>query len=141
MKTHCLLSINKIILMMKINLNTIKKVVVSLFIAAAFISSVFAQKTPEETTKISFPKTTQFSDTKLTYKITDAPNKTFGYDIYAGDHKMIHQSSVPGLPGNEGFKTRVAAVKVADLVKQKIRKGEMPPTITIGEMKKLKAIK
>jgi len=54
---------------------------------------------------------------------------------------MIHQSSAPGLPGNEGFKTKADAEKVAKLVISKIKKGEMPPTVSIEEMKKLKVIK
>ena len=45
------------------------------------------------------------------------------------------------MPGNEGFKTKADAEKVAQLVIDKIRKGEMPPTVTIKEMKKLKVIK
>lgn len=53
---------------------------------------------------------------------------------------MIHQPSVPGLPGNEGFKTKAGATAVAKLVIEKIKKGEMPPTIELAEMKKLKAI-
>ncbi len=57
-----------------------------------------------------------------------------------GDRLFIHQQSVPGLPGNEGFKTKEAASKVATLVVSKIQKGEMPPSITLDEMKKLKAI-
>jgi len=35
---------------------------------------------------------------------------------------MIHQTSIPGLPGNEGFKTREDVAKVAELVMSKIRK-------------------
>ena len=50
---------------------------------------------------------------------------------------MIHQTSAPALPGNEGFKTKEDATKIALLVIEKIRKGEMPPTISIDEMKKL----
>ena len=53
---------------------------------------------------------------------------------------MIHQTSAPGLPGNEGFKTKTDAEKVAQLVIDKIEKGEMPPTISIDEIKKLNAI-
>lgn len=83
----------------------------------------------------------QFVNSKFTYKIIDAPNKTFGYDIYADVRKIIHQASVPALPGNEGFKTKVNASKVAQLVIDKIKKGEMPPTISIEEMKKLRVIK
>ena len=54
---------------------------------------------------------------------------------------MIHQTSAPALSGNEGFKTKEDASKVAALAIGKIRKGEMPPTISIDEMKKLKVIK
>ena len=54
---------------------------------------------------------------------------------------MIHQTSAPALPGNKGFKTKADATKVALLVIEKIKKGEMPPTISIDEMKKLGVIK
>jgi hypothetical protein len=85
--------------------------------------------------------TTHDSPSQLTYKIIDAPNHTYCYDVFADGRLTIHQSSVPALPGNEGFKTKEDATKVALLVIDKIRKGEMPPTITIDEMKKLNVIK
>lgn len=88
----------------------------------------------------TFPPSGKFASSNLRYKIISTPNNTFGYDIYAGNHLAIHQSSVPGLPGNNGFKIKAAAIKVAELVMQKIRKGEMPPTVTLEEMKQLKAI-
>lgn len=94
----------------------------------------------KQATETVFPKADAFKDTKLTYKIIPAPNNTFGYDVYANGKLMIHQKSIPALPGNNGFKTKAAAEKVAQLVIQKIKKGEMPPTISIEEMKKLKAI-
>ena len=76
----------------------------------------------------------------LTYKIIDAPEHTYGYDVFAEGRMMIHQTSVPGLPGNEGFKTKDDATKVALLVIEKIRKGDMPPTISTNEMKTLHVI-
>lgn len=94
----------------------------------------------EHKKELAFPKASQFSNTKLGYTITAAPNKTYGYDISADGRLMIRQSSIPPMPGNEGFKTKVAAEKVAQLVIKKIKQGEMPPTVTIEEMKKLKAI-
>ena len=54
---------------------------------------------------------------------------------------MIHQTNAPALPGNEGFKTKEDASEVALLVLAKIKKGEMPPTISIDEMKRLNVIK
>jgi hypothetical protein len=77
---------------------------------------------------------------QLTYKIIDGLNGSFGYDVYSNGKLLVHQLAKPALPGNEGFATKVAAEKVAKLVVAKIRKGEMPPTVTIEEMKKLKAI-
>ena len=88
-----------------------------------------------------FPAASAYANTKLTYKIIDAPKQTYGYDVFADGRLIIHQTSVPALPGNEGFITKEDASKVAALVMGKIRKGEMPPTVSIDEMKKLKVIK
>lgn len=106
-----------------------------------FVHAQSAPKSNQEEKEIQFPKASQFSNTKLTYKIIVAVNNTFAYDIYADGKLMIHQNSIPAMPGNEGFKTKVAAEKIAKLVIEKIKKGEMPPTVSINEMKKLKAIK
>ena len=90
--------------------------------------------------EVSFPSASQFANSKITYKIIPAANKTWCYDILADGKMMIHQPSAPGLPGNEGFKTKAAAQKVADLVIQKIKNGEMPPSITKEEMQKIGAL-
>jgi hypothetical protein len=79
-------------------------------------------------------------DTCYTWTIISAANNTWCYDIYKEKHLLIHQTSIPGLPGNEGFKTKTDAEKVAKLVIEKIKKGEMPPTVTIEEMKKLNVL-
>ncbi len=84
--------------------------------------------------------TAQKTNTVYTYKIIDAANGTYGYDVYAGGKLRIHQPTIPAMPGNEGFTTKAAAEKVAQLVIQKIKRGEMPPTISVDEMKKLKAV-
>jgi hypothetical protein len=88
----------------------------------------------------SFPSGDQFKNAKLTYKIIAAANNTWCYDIMAEGRIMIHQPSAPGLPGNEGFKTKSKAIKVAELVIEKIKNGEMPPSISIDEMKKIGAL-
>jgi hypothetical protein len=88
-----------------------------------------------------FPEASAYANADLTCNIIDAPNNTFCYNVYAGGRLMIHQTSVPGIPGNEGFKTKDDALKVADMVMYKIRKGEMPPTVTLEEMKELGVIK
>jgi Domain of unknown function (DUF4907) len=76
----------------------------------------------------------------LSYKIIDAPHKTFGYDIYADGKLLIHQPHTPAMRGIDGFKSSERAIKVANLVIKKIEKGEMPPTVTTEELKKLDSL-
>ena len=92
--------------------------------------SVYAQRLPSPV-----------ENKNLSYKIIPSVNKTWGYEIYNNGKLFIHQASIPAAPGNEGFKTKADAEKVAKLVIDKIRKGEMPPTVSVEEMKKLKVIK
>ena len=97
--------------------------------------------TQPDASAANFPAASAYANTKLTYKIIDAPKHTYGYDVFADGRLMIHQTSVPALPSNEGFKTKEDATKVALLVIEKIKKGEMPPTISIDEIKKLGVVK
>ncbi len=68
------------------------------------------------------PQPKNFATYNLTSKIIDAPAGTYGYEIYANNKKIIHQPSIPALPGNEGFATKASAEKVATLVMSKITK-------------------
>jgi hypothetical protein len=115
-----------------------KKIIISI-LTILFAVAVQAQQKPETDTA-KFPAAGTYANTKLTYKIIDAPDHTYCYDVYADGRLMIHQNSAPGLPGNQGFKTKAGAEKVAQLVISKIKKGEMPPTVSVEEMKKLKVI-
>jgi hypothetical protein len=81
-----------------------------------------------------------YQNASLTYVIIDAPNNTFGYEVFVDGKLMIHQTSIPAMPGNDGFKSKDDAAKVAELVMYKIRKGEMPPTVTTEELKSLRVI-
>jgi hypothetical protein len=112
----------------------------SVFLAIAALNKSVAE-TPARKAATTQPGTsTTHVNTKLTYKIIDAPKQTYGYDVFVDGRLMIHQTSAPALPGNEGFRTKEDATKVALLVVDKIKKGERPPTISIDEMKKLKVI-
>jgi hypothetical protein len=109
-------------------------------IAMLFATLLSAAPQPNRSAS-KFPEASAYSNTKLTYTIIGAPKHTYGYDVFADGRLMIHQASVPALPGNEGFKTKEDATKVALLAIEKIKKGEMPPTISTDEMTKLKVIK
>lgn len=109
-----------------------------LFLTAIASSQNMKQTKVQDETK--FPEASAYEKSKFTFNIIKAANNTFGYDIIADGKLLIHQPSKPGMPGNEGFKTTQSAEKVAQLVISKIKKGEMPPTVTQEEMQNLKAI-
>ena len=100
-----------------------------------FIESLQAQK---KQARVSVPA--QKAVQVLTYKIIPGAAHSFGYDVYANGRLQVHQPLVPAVPGNKGFATKAAAGKVARLVIKKIRKGEIPPTISMEELRKLKVI-
>ena len=80
------------------------------------------------------------ADSVYHYKITQSAGNTWGYDILKDDKIFIHQPFIPGMPGQAGFRTKQDAVKVARLVVEKIKKGEIPPTVTVEELKALRVL-
>ncbi len=100
----------------------------------------FAQQASKNNTQATFPSASQFANSNFSYKIIPAAEKTFGYDILADGKLMIHQPTIPtipGMPGNKGFKSEAAAQKIAALVIDKIKNGEMPPTVSEKEVKEV----
>lgn len=81
------------------------------------------------------------SKTTFTYFVIKAGDgATYGYDIYSDGNLLVHQPSVPAMPGNAGFSDTTSAGKTARFVIEKIRQGEMPPTVSEEELKKLGVI-
>ena len=116
-----------------------------LFIILTFIlcgELIQAQVQPpaKSVQKTDFPTGDAFKNATMTYQLIPGINHTWGYDILVNNKLTIHQPSIPSLPGNEGFKTKEGAEKVARLVIKKMKKGEMPPSIDAEELKKIKAI-
>lgn len=88
----------------------------------------------------AFPEAGEQAAAALTFTIIDAPNGTFGYDILSDGKLLIHQTNVPGQPGTDGCKTKADAEKLAAFVMEKIKKGEMPPTVSSTELQELRII-
>lgn len=82
-----------------------------------------------------------YAKAEITVAIISSVNNTFGYDILLFGKPIVHQPNIPGLPGNEGFTTKEKAQAVADFVVNKIRKNEMPPTVTMEELNALGVLK
>ena len=78
-----------------------------------------------------------YKDAELTVEIIPAPNDTYGYNILMNGRALIHQPSIPALPGVEGFKTEEDARKVGELVIDKIRQNIFPPSVSVVELDSL----
>jgi hypothetical protein len=61
----------------------------------------------------------------------------WGYEIIADGKVYIHQEFIPAIPGRHGFKTSDDAVKVGKKVVAKISANQIPPTITVDELKEM----
>jgi hypothetical protein len=127
-------------------MNTIRFIILTVLFLSLFCGLFpnFAQSQvqppAEQQQTASFPSGEAFKNASITYILIPGINNTWGYDILVENIMKIHQPNIPGLPGNKGFKTKAGAEKIAKLVITKMKAGEMPPTITIEEMKKLNAI-
>ena len=76
----------------------------------------------------------------ISYFVVNAPGGKFGYFILIDGNLYLEQLSVPALGGNDGFTKREDAENTARLVIEKIKQGEMPPTISVENLKTLNVI-
>jgi hypothetical protein len=97
-----------------------------------------AQNTPKpKQVRKAAADTIKAAPTQYQYFVIKAEAGTYGYDVYANGNLYLHQPNIPGQPGNLGFADTTLAGKCARLAISKMRKGEMPPTITAEELRKL----
>jgi hypothetical protein len=88
-------------------------------------------------------------DTKLRKPTNDCENKEdieikafqigqgWGFDILVNNKKYIHQTNIPAINGKKTFKTKEDAMKIAGLMKSKMCKNILPPSITLQEIDNL----
>ena len=126
---------------------SIKYPVSHLFLAVLFMLFIFAGlpgtsiSAEEAAGKEVKQQKNPYANAEITIKIIPSANKTFGYDILLYGRPLVHQSNIPGLPGNEGFSTKERAQTVAEFVVKKIRNNEMPPTVTIEDLNNMGVLK
>ena len=84
---------------------------------------------------------TIISDADLSIQLIESQENTWGYKILLHGSLFIVQSNIPGFPGNKGFETREMALKTGELVMEKIKNGQMPPTVSYYELKSLGVLK
>ena len=90
-------------------------------------------------TEPAFPKAAPAAN--YTYWVLPAEAGSFGFEILQDNRALIKQTTIPGQPGIKGFASNADAAKVAELMISKLKRGEMPPSVTTEELKKLKVIR
>lgn len=78
-------------------------------------------------------RTTSTDSKAVEYVVFESENG-YGYKIYIDGKLSINQPIVPALPGTAGFDSEADASKIAELAVSKIKKGIMPPTISLEEL-------
>jgi hypothetical protein len=58
----------------------------------------------------------------------------YGYTIHLNGKLFLNQPCMPALNGVQGFPTKETARQAAELVISKIRKGQLPPALSINEI-------
>jgi hypothetical protein len=98
---------------------------------------------PEEKAPVlvTVPDTTSLtaSPTMYRYEVfvnVDSTGAThgYGYDVYDGNKKLIHQTNIPGEPGIDGFVNETEAGIIAQLVIDKLNAGGGFPTLSHEEL-------
>ncbi|MEP6795191.1 MAG: DUF4907 domain-containing protein [Saprospiraceae bacterium] len=77
----------------------------------------------------------QMADEQITYFVTHTADGKFGYNIFIDGKIYIEQQTIPAVAGNHGFATKEDAEKIALLAIEKLKRGEVPPSITVEELK------
>jgi hypothetical protein len=75
---------------------------------------------------------------KLESMVIKADSGRFGYYVFVDGQLTVEQKTIPGIPSNKGFIDEAEAKRTAELVIKKMKEGEMPPSISEGELKKIK---
>jgi len=118
---------------------------ITIFLAVLFIfvllpeTSIKANETAGK--KEAKEQKDPYTNAEITIKIIPSVKRTFGYDIILYGRTLVHQPNIPSLPGNEGFTTKERAKTVTEFVVKKIRKNEMPPAVTIEDLKNMYVLK
>ncbi|MES2591772.1 MAG: DUF4907 domain-containing protein [Bacteroidota bacterium] len=112
------------------------------FLLFACESSNSSSSKSSESTLYATPSVDSISSGEIkviTFEVKDSTgnSKGWGYDIFVGDKKMIHQPIIPAVPGNNAFKTESDARKTGALAVQKMERTGTLPTLLVEELDSL----
>jgi len=121
---------------MKTKINTLFAFMMSMFIT---LKSEAQQPTYAKPENISPQRVSTAVNANYTYKIFQAPNKMYGYDILKDGKFIYHQPASNALANSyhPALARKEDAEKAAQFSIDKIKKGQQPSALTTDEIKKI----
>jgi hypothetical protein len=122
---------------MKTNINTRFACIITAMMLVTY--STFAQQPHSKPGNTPIQISGSVIAATYTYKIFQAPNKMYGFDIFKNNKFVFHQpaSSVPSSNYHPALTTTKDAEKAAQLSIDKLKKKRQPSMLTNDEMKKI----
>jgi hypothetical protein len=121
---------------MKTNINT--RFACIIIVMTLVSTHLFAQQ-PTHPQPANISPQTAAANASYTYKVFQAPNKMYGFDILKNTKLIFHQpaSNVPASSIHPALGTAENAEKAAQFSIDKIKKGQQPSMLTDDEIKKI----
>jgi hypothetical protein len=87
-----------------------------------------------ESNKSTVDSTTA-SNKKTDYSVKSIQTENgWGYQIFKGKKLLINQPTIPAVQGNKSFSSELDAIKVGELVVNKLLQNQFPPTVSSEEL-------
>jgi hypothetical protein len=127
----------------------VKSILIALIALIAIAPQTHAQPAPLPINSDSLKRAAEeakeinrrrMADAVIKHFVIKADNSTYGYSIYIDGKLYVYQTTIPAMPGNRGFSNVASAEKTALLVIEKIKQGELPPTLSADELRQRKII-
>ena len=75
-------------------------------------------------------------DDKLPLQLTAIQTSNgWGYEVYVDNKLYIKQENIPGVSGFQYFKTKEDALKIGNLIVEKMKHGKKFPAVSLEELK------
>ncbi len=105
------------------------------FVGCFVLPLLFASCSDSKSTSKDSPKKMETSSV-FSFKITTQEDG-YGYEVLKNRRAFIKQPNIPAIEGQKSFATKEQAITTAKFVIEKLKKGTLPPSVTIQELDSL----
>lgn len=110
-------------------MKNIKFIILGVLVLAGIGYAVFMIVLPKEKVAAN-----PYENSEITVN-TFKEDSGWGYEVLIDGNIYVHQPNIPAVGGNNGFKNETDARTTGNLAVEKIKKGIIPPTLSVEELK------